>query len=433
MRRVTTTLLNATLLASAALLSALPAMAADNFAIINAKVITNTDAGVIDNATVLVQDGKIKAIGKTDSSASAPKVNGSTILDGTGLWVTPGIFSSFSHTGLVEVSQETTTNDKSANEAVNSAALRAADAFNPQSTLIAITRAEGITHGAIAPDAGNAVFGGVGAVIDMSGSFNSVDNPAAFAYAEIGSAGAQRAGGSRSAAMHSLRGALKDAGRRYGNADDGDSVSRSDAASLARAVTGHMPLMISVDRASDIVSALSLKKEYPRLDIIILGGAEAWMVTDQIKAAKATVLIDPTESLPTDFNRIGTRLDNAQRLAAAGIEYAFMTRTSDYAHNVRLLPQHAGNAVANGLAWDSAFKAITLTPAALHGRPELGSLSVGQTANLVVWDGDPLEVMSAPTRIVIEGERQSLESRQSQLASRYNPNNPDTRAHKYRR
>ena len=423
----------AALLTSAAVLSALPAMAADSFAIINTKVVTNTQAGIIDGATVIVQDGKIQAIGKTDTSDAAPKANGTTILDGSEMWVTPGIFSSFSQTGMVEVSQESATNDTGADDAISSAALRAADGFNPNSTVVSATRAEGITHGVIAPDPGKSLLGGIGALVDMTGNMDSVDNDSAFAYAALGSYGARKSGGSRSASMSKLRSALKDASRRYGSPDDGDSVSRMDAAALAPVATGRMPLMVAADRASDIKAAMDLKTEFPKLKLIIIGGAEAWMVTDAIKAAGAKVLIDPTESLPASFDQLGTRLDNAQRLQAAGVDYAFIARTADFSHNARLLPQHAGNAVANGLPWDSAFKAITLSPARMFGRPELGSLSVGQTANLVVWDGDPLEVMSAPTRVVIEGERQSLESRQSKLASRYNPNNPDTRQYKYRR
>jgi len=333
----------AALLTSAAVLSALPALAADSFAIINTKVVTNTQAGIIDGATVIVQDGKIQAIGKTDTSDAAPKANGTTILDGSKMWVTPGIFSSFSQTGMVEVSQESATNDTGADDAVSSAALRAADGFNPNSTVVSATRAEGITHGIIAP--------------------------------ALGAYGARKSGGSRSASMSKIRSALKDASRRYGSPDDGDSVSRLDAAALAPVASGRMPLMVAADRASDIKAAMDLKAEFPKLKLIIMGGAEAWMVTDAIKAAGAKVLIDPTESLPSSFDQLGTRLDNAQRLQAAGIDYAFMARTSDFSHNARLLPQHAGNAVANGLPWDSAFKAITLSPARMFGRPELGSLS----------------------------------------------------------
>ncbi len=422
----------ATLLAGASLLAPASALAADNFAIFNTRVVTNDGAGVINGATVLVEDGKIKAIGKTDT-ANTPAANGTSIIDGSKMWVTPGIFSSFSLMGLVEIELESATNDSSAGDADNNAGLRAADGFNPKSTVVAVTRAEGITHGVIAPNPSNSIFGGTGAIVDTTGEFDSIVNPNAFVYVAIGQNGASKAGGSRPAALNMLRNALRDANRKYIAPDDGDAASRTDAAALAPVLAGRIPLMVGADRASDILAATALKEQFPKLNLIILGGAEAWMVTGALKASKTSVLIDPVESLPGNFEHLGTRLDNAQRLDAAGVQYAFMARTAWFSHNPRLLPQHAGNAVANGLSWDAAFKAITATPARLFGQADLGTLKTGQTANLVVWDGDPLEVMSAPVRVVIEGERQSLTSRQSELASRYNPTSTDTRAHKYRR
>ncbi|MEE9348170.1 MAG: amidohydrolase family protein, partial [Robiginitomaculum sp.] len=298
---------------------------------------------------------------------------------------------------------------------------------------IPITRLEGITHSAVSMRTGNSVFAGLGAIIDTSGDFDSVLNDRAFEFVSLGERGAEEAGGTRAAAMNQLRGALVDAARRYVRPDDGDALSRSDARALTPVIAGKIPLIIEADRASDILSALSLKKTHKRLNIVILGGAESWMVADAIKAANASVLIDPSESLPYSFAQIGTRLDTPSKLKAAGVRFAFIPRTSDFSHQVRLLPQHAGIAVSNGLPWDDAFKAITLTPAQIYGRADLGTLKIGKTANLVVWDGDPLEVMSAPVRVVIDGERQAMESRQTALASRYNPNNKDTRPHKYRR
>lgn len=434
MKNLSMTIVKTALLSAAASAAlALPAFASENVAIINTKVVTNTTGGTISGATILIQDGKIVAIGQTDTSENAPKANGSTILDGSDLWVTPGIFAPFSRIGLSEISLEATTNDQDADEGRNNAGLRASDSFNPKSTIVPVTRAEGVTHAAISNNTGNSVFGGLGAIIDTSGEFDSVIKDQAFIFAKLGEGGSREAGGSRAAAMNEIRNALRDGARRYSAPDSGDALSRSDAAALTPVLSGASPFIIEANRASDIRSALSLKSDAKNLNIVILGGAEAWMVAEEIKAAGASVLIDPTESLPASFDSLGTRLDNAARLKAAGIRYAFMSRTSDFSHNPRLLPQHAGNAVANGLSWDDAFKAITLTPAQIFGQSKLGQLRVGSEANLVVWDGDPLEVMSAPVRIVIDGNRQSLESRQSALASRYNPNNPDKRAHKYRR
>lgn len=427
MRKLLTTALSTALLAFAG-----PAIAQDSFAIINAKVVTNTGP-TLENATVLVQDGKIRGIGATDTSAAAPKANGSTIIDGTGMWVTPGIFAPYGQIGLVEVSLESTTRDTRAGKSLNQASLRAADGFNPKSSSVSATRGEGITHVAIATSADGSIFGGTGAIVTMSGDFDSVQTPDAFAYVQLGSDGAREAGGNRSASMAQLRQGLSDATRRYDSPDSGDAVRRADALALRPVVAGRIPLMIGADRASDLNAIAGLKREFPNLRLVVLGAAEGWMVADTLKTANISVLVDPQETLPYGFDQVATRADNGARLQAAGVRVAFMQRSSEFSHNVRLLPQHAGNAVAQGFTWDQAFKAITLTPAQIFGRPDLGTLTVGQMANLVMWDGDPLEVMTGATRVVIDGDVQDMTSRQTELSKRYNPNNTSDMPHGYRR
>ena len=224
-----------------------------------------------------------------------------------------------------------------------------------------------------------------------------------------------------------------DAARRYGSPDDGDSLRRADAEALKPVLAGRIPLIIGADRASDLNAIARLKGDYPKLRIVVLGAAEGWMVGEALAAANISVLVDPQETLPYSFDRVATRADNAARLQLAGVRVAFMSRSSDFSHQVRLLPQHAGNAVAQGFTWDQAFKAITLTPSQIFGRPDLGTIKVGQTANLVVWDGDPLEVMTGATRVVIGGEVQDMTSRQTELSKRYNPNNTSDMPHGYRR
>lgn len=436
MSNFTHTLKTALLSAAAFALTPLSAIAQDSFAITNATVVTNEGTGPVSGMTVIIENGKIKAIGKTDSSDNAPTPNGTSILDGTGQWITPGLFAPFARIGMVEISLEDDTNDSRASKSKSSVSLKAADSFNPISTIVAVTRAEGVTFAAIAPAPSSSIFGGTGAVVDTSSSLDgSVLNSTAFVYAELGEAGASRSGGSRSAAIAQLKDALNDAAAypgRYKSPTDGDALSRADAAALAPAAQGKIPLIIKAERASDLKAVINLKRSYPKLNIIIIGAAEGWMVADQLSAARIAVMIDPVESLPYGFEAIGSRLDNAALLHEAGVKIAIMSRTSDFSHNVRLLPQHAGNAVAYGLPWTEAFKAVTLTPATMFGRADLGTLKAGSEANLVIWDGDPLEVSSAPVRIVLDGQTQSLESRQSKLAQRYNPNRDDSRPYGYR-
>jgi len=207
-------------------------------------------------------------------------------------------------------------------------------------------------------------------------------------------------------------------------------LSRQDAAALFAAARGNMPFLIKADRASDLLTIIELKNDY-NIDVIVVGAAEGWMVADQLAAAKVKVMVDPQENLPDNFDMVGARADNILMLDEAGVEYAIMTRSADTSHNVRVISQHAGNAVGNGLSWDKAFAAVSATPSKWFGS-DAGTLSVGKKASFVVWNGDPLEVTTAAKKVYIAGENQELVSRQTLLRDRYNPTTGDTRRHKYR-
>lgn len=396
----------------------------------DAKIATQTSQGTLDKADMIVVNGVVTRIG---DALTAP--NDATVIAGDSVWVTPGFFAPYTHIGLVDISLEGSTNDIRSGSSKTSVAERAADSFNPKAATIGNTRIEGITRIGAAPAASHHVIAGTGLISTTSGEFDSVTNDAAFIFVRLGEGGANIAGGSRAAAIAQLRGAFDDAlayPRRFTQADNGDSLSRYDAAALLAAVRGQMPVMIEADRAADIARIAKLKSEYSQLNIIVVGAAEAWMVADQVKSAGLKLLIDPHESLPGSFEKLGARSDQANLLTEANIPFAFMTRTADLSHNVRVLAQHAGNAVGEGLSWDDAVTAITLTPLSWFNMEEAGRIRRGQAANFVVWDGDPLNVTSAPTHIFIDGKAQSLESRQTKLRDRYNPIKEDARRQKYR-
>ena len=158
------------------------------------------------------------------------------------------------------------------------------------------------------------------------------------------------------------------------------------------------------------------------------------MVADKMAAANIGVMVDPLENLPYNFDRLGSRLDNVKLLMDAGVTTAIISKSSTggTSHNLRLAPQHAGNAVAAGLSWEQAFKAITLTPSTMLGYPALGQLQAGQNANLVIWNGDPLEITSAVVAVIIDGKSYPMESRQTKLRDRYNPTNTGDKPYGYR-
>ena len=405
------------------------AMAQDYF-ISNAKLVTNTSEGTIEKADLIIINGKIAQIG-TDLIAPA----NAEVISADDRWVTPGLIAPFSRLGLMDIGGEDVTNDTSSGESKTSVSELASDSYNPKSVFIANTRRMGVTHAVISPSAaGDSIFGGTGAVVNLSGEYDSVEKPAAFVFVQLGESGTRRAGGSRAAALQQLRAALDDAGAypgRFKGPDDGDALNRQDASALFKAARGQMPLMISANRGIDLLNIIKLKKDYRSLDIIILGAAEGWKVADELAAADIKVMVDPHENLPNSFDSVEARLDNVVLLDEAGVDYVITNASALGIQKPATLAQHAGNAVGNGLEWNKAFAAITSAPAKWFGLGG-GSVTKGSNATLVIWDGDPLDVASTPTDMLINGERQSLKSRQTALRDRYNPTSDDTRLHKYR-
>jgi len=224
--------------------------------------------------------------------------------------------------------------------------------------------------------------------------------------------------------------ALRDAREypaRYRRGQGGAVLDEIDAAALAPFARGQGVLLAHVESASDIRELLRVKRANPALHFIIYGGAEAWLVAREIAAAHVPVLIDPLSNLPDRFERLSARLDGAALLQHAGVQIAIAPSRGDGpssvdAQQARIVLQLAGNAVANGLDWNDAFAAVTRGPADIFGvGNELGRLQRGYRAEVVVWDGDPLEVQSAPTAVFIEGRQVPLTSRQTMLRDRYSP------------
>ncbi len=392
----------------------------EDFAVQAKRIITN-DGRVIDNGFVKIdENGNLSLI---DVRNTKVEIKAEEVLTGKDLWVTPGLFAAYSTLGLAEVSGARSTNNTDATTELFSVNVQAKDSFNPKSTLIPITRLGGVLHMAVAPGSGQNLFGGRGLIANTSGDFGSIITNNNFVYFNLAGSSKQT-GSTKGAAFAFLRGALGDAQRLVRSSDEADALSRADAQALRPVILGKVKLVVGADQAIDIKNLIELKRDWPKLDIVIVGAAEGWMLAKQLAAANIAVIIDPVENLPANFDRIASRPDNAKILINAGVETAFMTRSvtiGGSAHNLRLLAQAAGNAVAQGVDWESAFKAVSLWPASMYGLTDLGRLRAGKKANLVVWDGDPLEVTSAPVAIFIDGKKIPLQSRQTKLRDRYNP------------
>ena len=404
------------------LASASPALAQDLF--VNGATLVTVDS-VRPDMDMIIRDGRIARVGSDLSAPAGMRVQ-------SGGFVTPGLFAPYSTLGLVEIGGEASTNDIGSESETSSVSELAADSFNPKSVHIPNARMRGVTHALVVPSPdGGSVFAGTGMVIDLSGGFDSVLDDAAFVHVAIGQRGSGIAGGSRASAMAQLRGALRDASRRYDGPDDGDVLSRADADALRPALQGRVPLLVSASRASDMLRLVALLDEFPQLDIIVAGAEEAHLVADTLADAGIKVIVDPQENLPASFDAVNASFDNVLVLDAAGVDYAIANLGALGVSKAGTLAQHAGNAVGNGLSRQAAFAAITDTPARWFGLPR-NRLAVGDEASLVVWDGDPFEVTSAPVAVFIDGEDVGLDSRMSRLRDRYNPAREDQRPFKYR-
>jgi imidazolonepropionase-like amidohydrolase len=413
---------------SALALAAAPALAQD-VTITNARVVTGDGSEPIANGTVVVQGGKVVYAGP----ASGAPAGGQSV-DAGGAYVTPGLFATVTTLGLVDVSAVGETNDTGAGGSPFSAALDASSSINPASQHILVHRAAGITRAATATAPSGSIFGGQGAIIDLDGDTKPVMQARAFQMIALGEGGGRLAGGSRVAAQVLLRSALREAQALVGKSfipetteiakADEVLLNRFDAEALVPVVTGAQKLYVEVERAADIRAVLALRSEYPKLDMVLVGVTEGWLVANDIAAAGVPVIANSLTDLPDTFEQLGATQSNAGRMAAAGVKVAINAATMQ---NPRRLQQVAGNLVAltrvpgaSGMAWGKAFAAISSVPAEISGMGgKAGVLKAGALGDVVIWDGDPLEAGSVPTAVYIGGVKQDLTSHQSRLRDRY--------------
>ena len=409
----------------ALLACALPA-AAGTTAIVGGKVHTVGPQGTIESATILIVDGRISAVG---NDVEVPA--GAETIDAAGKIVTPGLFSPFGQLGLVEVGMSAGPSDYAQRGSQFTAGFDIADAYNSRSSVVAINRIEGVTRAVVAPIPGypnesgsGHILAGLAAIVNL-GDDNALDRRAAAMVVALGEYGAALSGGTRTAAWLTLRNALDEALDYREHKGDFERGMRreyvhsmNDLEALQGVVNGNTPMIVGVDRASDIEVLIELVNEYG-IAAIISGGSEAWMLASELATAGIAVIVGPTANLPGNFDRINARLGSASILINAGVKVAIADADAQ-THNARNLTQSAGNAVALGLDWDAALRAITLSPAEIYGMAATtGSIEPGKAADIVIWPGDPLELTNYPEQVFIKGEAMPMVSRQTLLRDRY--------------
>ena len=424
---------------------------AQDFAITNATVATGDGSAPIQGAAVVVRGGKVVAAG----SGVAVPADVQTI-DGSGKWVTPGLFAAMTALGLYDAEGIEESDDSGARNSPFGAALDVTPALNPVSQHVAVARDGGITRASVFSRPASSIFGGQGAVVDLGADPNMVVRPRAFQLVALGEYGAQLAGGSRVSAHAVLRNALREA-RQYSsdsripggseprqvstgddipvdtrlidNSAERDDVllTRFDAAALIPVVNGQQPLYVAVERAADIRAVLALRSEFPKLKLVLVGVSEGWRVASDIAAAGVPVIADPVDDLPSRFEQLAATQSNVGRMVAAGVKVALGGLAGSTGDQPKNLAQYAGNLVAltkvpgaSGLSWGQAFAAISSIPAEISGQGgRAGVLKAGAAGDVVIWDGDPLELSSAPERVFIDGVEQPKDDHQSRLKDRY--------------
>jgi imidazolonepropionase-like amidohydrolase len=401
-----------------------PTNAAGLYAIQNAKIITNAGAP-IDRGTIVIERGKIKAVG-----ANVPVPPGAEIINGEGLQVYPGLFDSVSQLGLTEIGQGVNGSVDATELGNFNPQVIAATAVNPVSEHIPVARANGLTHALAVPGAGATTLGGQASAIALNGwtveemlikkSVAQVlnwptleDNRGGF-FAALNPNARRRPFSEVKAdyekKVHELEEWLERA-RAYQQSRDHDGGRDRDLKleALVPVIKGEQPLLIRADRERDIKNAVEFC-EKQKVKMILAHGEDSYKIADLLAKKNIPVILGPVMSLPTtDDEAYDVRNTTPGVLQKAGVKVALATFDSA---DSRTLPYEIANAVSYGLSWDDAFKAITLYPAQMFGlADQLGSLETGKIANLFVTNGDPLEIRTQVKYLFINGQPTSMENR----------------------
>jgi imidazolonepropionase-like amidohydrolase len=385
-------------------------------AITHARVYLPGGRPPLDDGTVVLSGGTVLSAGAV---VAIPE--GARVIDARGKVVTPGFIDADTDVGVIDVEHEPQSNDADVRGQVTPG-LRMADGYNPRSALVPIARAGGVTSVVVAPRTG--LLGGQSAFADLAGESlaEAIVRPSLAQHAHLDEESVQSTVGTRGAMWLVVREALEDARFYAAHKAQYDAngvrqlgLRRDGLEALGPIIRGDQPLVVNVHRASDIEGALRLVDDF-RLRLVLSGASEAWMVAGEIARRKVPVIIDPLQDLPERFDRLHARTYNAALLSRAGVSVIIATFS---AYDVRLLWQHAGNAVRFGMDHDAAIRAVTEAPADAFGLRGYGRIEAGAVGNIVVWSGDPLQASTRVEHVFVRGREQSLETRQTLLLGRY--------------
>jgi imidazolonepropionase-like amidohydrolase len=420
------------------LLGALTIAAQDKPVVLTGGKLLTITHGVIENGVVVMQGGKIAAIG---AAGSVQTPSGAQVIDVTGMTVYPGLIDSETRLGLTEISAENMTNDLVEMSDEIMPHMHTAEAFHAESTLIPVARMNGITNAVVAPDTGD-TLPGQDSFIQLAGASASEMLLVRDLAMPLNFTGEQRRnqGGfdkrkfpsTRMGLAAQLRQAFLDA-QDYKSKWGDYERKKADAArdkkpepsapkrdlkleALLPYLDGKKTIVLAADGPSDLETAVNLANEF-KLKFVLNHISHSQPVLDYVAGLKVPVIVGPIYEAPKDEERYDTVYSLPAQLYKRGVKIVFASYS---AHSVRNLPDQAGYATAFGLPYDEALKAVTLNAAEVWGvADKLGSLDVGKTANVVVANGDPLDVKTDVKQVYIEGRPVPMTSRQVWLRDQY--------------
>jgi imidazolonepropionase-like amidohydrolase len=397
--------------------------------------------GVIEHGIVIMENGKITAVG-AEGSTAIPK--DARVIDVKSMTVYPGLIDSETYLGLTEISAEDMTNDLVEASEEIMPHMHVYDAFHAESELIPVTRINGITNAIVAPDSKD-TLPGQDSFVQLAGKSAQEMLMIRDIAMPLNFTGEQRRNvprdkrkypSTRMGMAAQLRQAFLDAQDYAQHWADYEKKKSEVAAktdekdkkpptqpkrdlkleALLPYLQGKKPIVLAAEEASDLETAVNLAREF-NLKFVLNHISYSQPVLDYVATLKVPVIVGPIYENPKPYERFDAVYSLPAQLNKRGVKIAF---ASFDAHNARNLPYQAGFATAFGLPYDEALKAITLNAAEIWGvGDKLGSLDVGKTANLVVANGDPLDVKTDVKQVFIEGQEIPMTSRQTRLRDRY--------------
>ena len=369
--------------------------------------------------------GDILIEGDTILEVSTKSLKGDVIVDAANKIITPGVIAPDTQIGILEIGALSETRDGDSN--MYSMGFSVYDAINPNSTLIPWNRSNGVTSAITLPDFNWDPLSGMASYFLLDGSLR-VNGIADIALTgEIGAVSS----GSRAESLILLKDLLEFAStlsvkdisssEKISEAMEGFEVADlmelqpRDVVALYNLLNNDLPLIINVNRASDILKLIDIKKLYG-LNLILMSAQEAELVKNEIAENNIPVIINPFDNIPDSFDELASNIRISASLEEAGIKVMF---SESRTHNYHLIRQGAGNAVANGMSYTGAIMALTSNVAKSFNIADRGILKKGMKADIVVWEDDPLEPSTFPMKVFIDGNDMDLTTRSSRLTDRY--------------